>query len=509
MKTTDQLRAENQVLHDFLASGVEARLRAVPGVTHVSVGLKETDGHATSDLCVRVYVQEKRASSELTKAETVPARVDGIATDINVVAEVEFQADHRRFRPLVGGAQISNRIVGTMSGGRPPDIIRGTLGCVAIDNTDKKPVLLSTQHVLFANGGRQDDKVFQPAPVGVDIVPVANLPFRPSDDFDKIAFVRRGLMNDKIDAAIAALDVSSCCRCCGLQYSNEIFGLRDGGQPSRTTLVGDEAAVAGTTVFKVGHRTMRSVGKVLDANAAAFTIGGTHTFSGQIAIESTTPAEPFCDAGDSGAMIVNEGNKVVGLLFARGKKVTVQGAQRPFVAFANHIKHVLTGLNIAIPYSTEVKVTSGEPLTDVPNADAPMFEPYRALRARLEAQPATARLMAIGERHREEIVQLVNHCRPVTVAWHRSQGPGLLAALMASVRDDTYQIPAAVRGITLGEGLRRMRQALSTSGSEELRTALAMAEGDAIIRACEDTRDLRKVLTHLAGDLDRIEGVTR
>jgi hypothetical protein len=498
MRTTDQLRAENQALREFLSGGAEARLRAVPGVMHVSVGLKETEGRATSDLCVRVYVQEKRASTALSSSERIPARVGGIATDVNAVGDIEFQADQRRFRPLVGGAQITNRIIGAMTGGRPADIIRGTLGCVAIDNLDKKAVLVSTQHVLYANGGRDGDKIFQPAPIGVDIVPPASLPFRPSDEFDKIAFARRGVMTDKVDAAIAALDVSSCCRCCGLRYSNEIVGLRDGGQPPRTTLVGDATAVAGMPVFKVGHRTMRSAGVVLDANFGPFTIGGTHTFAGQIAIESTTPADAFSDQGDSGAAIVSNDNKIVGLLFARGRKITLGGAVKPFVTFANHISHVLTALNVTIPYSTEVSVTSGEPLLDVPDADAPMLAPYRALRARLEATPATARLLAIGERHREEIVQLVNHCRPVTVAWHRSHGPTLLAALMGSVRDNTYQIPVSVKGVTLAEGLRRMRAVLEQHGSGDLRSALTMPEGEAIIRACEELRDLRLVLERFA-----------
>jgi hypothetical protein len=502
MKTTDQLKAANQTIRDFLASGVEDRLRAMPGVTHVSVGLKETDGRATSDLCVRVYVAEKRTASDLPSSALIPARIDGVATDVNTIGDVEFQADANRYRPLIGGIQITNRIIGAIAAGRPDDMVRGTLGCVAIDGTDKAPVLLTSWHVLFAHGGRAGDKVFQPAPIGVDIVPAASLPLRPRDEIDKIAFIRRGVVNDKVDCAIAALDVSSCCRCCGLRYSNEIFGLRDAGQPPRTTIVGDDHAVAGMPVFKVGHRTMRSAGVVVDPNCAPFTItlnGTPHTFAGQMAIESTTPAEPFSDQGDSGAAIISKDNKIVGLLFARGKKITAGGSVRPFVTFANHIGNVLSALNVTIPFSSEIKVTSGEVLEDVPVFEAPVPEPYRALRARLDAHPATARLLAIGEQHREEIVHLVNHCRPVTVAWHRCHGPALLATLMGSVRDGTYQIPPAVKGVTLPEALARMRSVLGEHGSDHLRESLALPEGDRVIRSCEESADLRVVLECLRG----------
>ena len=36
--------------------------------------------------------------------------------------------------------------------------------------------------------------------------------------------------------------------------------------------------------------------------------------------------------------------------------------------------------------------------------------------------------------HADEIMRLIHHCRPVTVAWHRSQGPALLAWLVLGER---------------------------------------------------------------------------
>src|SRR5262245_13764513 len=140
MKTTDELRAENQAVRDFLASGAEERLRAIPGVTHVSVGLKQTENRATPQLCIRVYVREKVARGRLSPDQLIPPTINGIPTDVNVIGDFEFQADTSRQRPIIGGIQITNRIVDLGDSGRP-ELSRGTLGCMAIDNTDHAPVL--------------------------------------------------------------------------------------------------------------------------------------------------------------------------------------------------------------------------------------------------------------------------------------------------------------------------------------------------------------------------------
>jgi hypothetical protein len=500
MKTTDQLRAENQAIRDLLASGAEDRLRAIPGVTHVSVGLKQTQNRATAELCIRVYVREKLDRARLSPSELIPPEIDGIPTDVNVVEEFEFQADTTRYRPIIGGCQITNRIIDLGDSGRP-QIERGTLGCTAIDKTDDAPVVLSNWHVLFASSGRKGDKVFQPSPSAVPPTSLADLPLRPKDDQDKIAILRRSVINDKVDGAIAAIDVSSCCHCCGIHFTNSINGLNEGGRPSRNTIVGDARAVGGMPVFKVGAATRRAEGVVIDDNYPSFSItksGATYTFNGQIAIENSNTAKPFSEHGDSGSVIINLENKIVGLLFAASKGRTVKGTVRPFVTLANHIGDVLSALNIRIPYSPDVVVTSGATLTDVPVFEAPVPEPYRELRARLQRHQRTARLLLEGERHREEILHLINHCRPVTVAWHRCQGPALLAVVMGAIRDRRHQLPETVKGVALHEALERMRGVLAANGSAALRTAFDSADADLVVAACRSSNDLEAVFADLA-----------
>ena len=467
MKTNEQLRAENDAIRGVLARGSEKSLRGLAGVVHVSVGLKERKGRLLTDkLCIRVYVTKKRPPQEVSTADLIPAEIEGISTDVNTVAQFEFQADNARYRPIKGGIEITNGIIvpfgattiagasggqilpratvevaatasfpnigsfvvattgvgggartvtytgkdathftgcsggaGTLAVGAAvagtPLISRGTLGCVAIDDTDKSAVLLSNWHVLEGSTGSQGDKIFQPSPERLPPVAPGQASARPTDDADKIAVIKRSQISDKVDAAIARIDVSSCCHCCGIHYSNEINGLSVGGRPPRNTIVGDEHAVAGMPVFKVGASTLRTEGVVVDANYPSFSIqysSAPYVFTGQIAIQNINHAQQFSDMGDSGAVVVNMDNKIVGLVFAAGKDVTAGGGTQPFITLANHISDVFTALNIHIAYSPDVVVTAGQTLagfqTDIDEVTIP--EPYRLLRERLKQHDRTA-----------------------------------------------------------------------------------------------------------------------
>src|SRR5262249_44376671 len=187
------------------------------------------------------------------------------------------------------------------------------------------------------------------------------------------------------------------------------------GRPAGNARVGDEAAVAGMTVFKVGQMTLRTEGKVVDINYPSFSItkdGTSYQFTGQIAIQNVNTALAFSDPGDSGSAIINLDNKIVGLLFASGTNVPAigGGAPQPFVTLANHISDVLSELNIRIPYSSQIKVTAGTQLADVPVVvhEATIPEPYRAVRERMLARDGTALVFGLGQRHSDEVLRLVN-----------------------------------------------------------------------------------------------------
>ena len=60
MRSIEELKAEEARVRAILSGGAEAQLRAIPGVVHVSVGLKQINGTATDDIVIRVYVAEKK-----------------------------------------------------------------------------------------------------------------------------------------------------------------------------------------------------------------------------------------------------------------------------------------------------------------------------------------------------------------------------------------------------------------------------------------------------------------
>jgi hypothetical protein len=505
MTTDAQFKAEERALRELLASGVEQELRALPNVFHVSVGLKEAARRLVTDrLCIRVYVRDKLPLDELAPGHRIPGEINGVPTDVNLVPSLDFQADNSRYRPIKGGIQISNGRFDVASPNTEPVAIAGTLGCLAIDKTDQDEMFLTNWHVLTARGGADGDAIFQPARIWYPNLfarPPA-LPHRLTADTDKVAVVRRTVISSKVDAGIARIDVSSCCHCCGIHFSNEIHRLSVSGTPPRSTIVGDEAATVAMTVFKAGAGTLRTEGRVVDINYPSFGIPhptGTRTFAGQIAIQQVNTAVQFSDMGDSGAAVVNAANKIVGLVFAGGKNAPSVPAG--FVTIANHISDVLSELNISIPYSSEVKETAGQALFDVPRIEeAKIPAPYRALRERMEQHGGTARIFGLGRQHADEILRLVNHCRPVTVAWHRAQGPALLATLMGAVRDGHYRIPAGVKGVALHEALERMREALAKHGSPALRGTMERREGDALIEATRGRCDLHEIIERLAAE---------
>ena len=515
MKTNDELKAENRAIREMLKTGPEAQLLAIPGVIHVSVGLKATKGDITDQLCIRVYVKEKKNPNEIRASELIPREINGVPTDVNTVGVFEFTTDNTKYRPIKGGIQVTNRYIDVNDAGTGTQLSRGTMGCVAIDKTDNAPVLLSNWHVLTANTAIRGDRIFQPAPTSLPPLSLLDLPYRPPDDTDKIAILRRHEISDKVDGAIAAIDVSSCCNCCGIRYSNEINGLSVSNRPPRNTIVGDENAASGMTVFKVGQSTGRTEGVVVDDNYPSFQItkgGQTYNFVGQIAIQHTDHSRAFSDHGDSGSVVINLDNKIVGLIFAAGQNVPVHGVQQPFVSLANHISDVFAALNIRIEYSQNVVVNSGPLLADQPAAvfEAPIPEAYRALRERLQRNASTAALFAVGERHADEVVRLVNHCRPVMVAWHRCQGPAILATVMSAVRDGHDRVPATIKGVRVYDALEKMRAVLSDHGSPQLKESLRLAAEAGVSLAFRDCTNLNEAFDRLASDeklIDAFEGV--
>lgn len=304
----------------------EQELLARQHVIGVAVGRKVVEGRPTDEPCVVVYVDRKEAPGALREEDLVPRTVDGVRTDVvatgafRALPLVETLAVSRteRVRPAPGGVSIAH-----------PKVTAGTLG-VLVRRASGEAVILSNNHVL-ANGNeaRPGDPVLQPGPYDGG---------RPQDAIAKLTdFVPIAFRDEELDGLGRALD-----RTLGRVLAPAGFGLRrlrlgkanvvdaaiasplDPDLVSRDVL--EIGAVSGTVaaaldleVRKSGRTTGLTRGAVtgLDATVEVDYGGRTAVFRGQVV------SDLLSRGGDSGSLIVDGGNRAVGLLFAGGSTTTI------------------------------------------------------------------------------------------------------------------------------------------------------------------------------------------
>jgi hypothetical protein len=450
-----------------------AKYRHVVGV---GLGLKERRGTVTDDVAFRVYVEEKKDPGDLEADERIPPDYRGVPTDVLKVREATLTYAHEdqvKHSPLIGGITISNTKRG------PGGYGTGTLGFFATINGVSgydNVVLITNRHVLASNGGVVGGDVMQPnlndTLPNNTIGTIHKLP--QIDDFSyQYPPALRVTPNEPaspfwIDCASAKLNicVSSLCHTnCGVSFANEIMGLAIGGL---NKLLGVGRAQINDTVFKVGRRTGRTQGRVVDI--ASVVSGGGLTANGILEVEFVSATEPdvskFSDEGDSGAAIVNAAGLLVGLHYS-----VAATANR---SLQSHIHPVLAALDVtpitqATPVDNPAAVqTSADLMTVVdPGADL-----VGALRERFLSSPRGRAIAALVETHRHEVVHLVNHNRRVTLAWHRSKGPAFLNRAIANARDPGVPIPREIEGVSRDAWLTSMSGALSEHGSASLRATI-------------------------------------
>jgi hypothetical protein len=95
---------------------------------------------------------------------------------------------------------------------------------------------------------------------------------------------------------------------------------------------------------------------------------------------------------------------------------------------------------------------------------------------------------------RREVGYLIRNCRPVKVAWHRSQGPAFLAHVLNHIKGHTAEIPGEVKGVSFDRLILRMGEVLRVHGSNLLRRAIdtygaELAAAAHRLRRAEDSID--------------------
>ncbi len=312
-------------------------------VVGVGYGVKEKKGRKTGEEAIIVLVSKKMPSNRLNKRDIIPAAVGDYKTDVIEIGELDFMESRTvRMRPAQPGISIGHYKVSA-----------GTLGAVVRDKRSGKPMILSNNHVLanITNGrdgrAKVGDPILQPGKYDDGSNPediIGHLarfvPVRTSEDgetcpiagaVEKLAnflihffkphyylkFLKESASN-LVDCALAKPTEDKVLR-------SEILGIGE--------IKGIREPEVGMKVRKSGRTTGVTRGEIKAINS---TVEVRMSQTEVAVFEDQFITEPISKAGDSGSLVVDMDNNVVGLLFAGSDKATV----------SNRITNVMDALEI-------------------------------------------------------------------------------------------------------------------------------------------------------------------
>lgn len=447
---------------------VKEHLLSFPGVLAVGAGLKQVKGEYKRKLCFKITVAEKFEKKQLANADFIPPTFFGFETDITAIlpAGSGMLFDNTKYRPLIGGCKVEASFspkIPTMS---VPGIFTttGTLGCFAKVTSGPhigKTVALTCWHVAVKGTTATDgERLGQPTHNGCCTCCACN----------EIGKVIGGQLDGTTDAAIILLAGQDSDTTPDTRYLNEVLDIG--------LLAGSAVHVAGETVYKRGASGILTKGRIAsDAYMSpeiTFSPGATGsraiTFMEQLEITPIAPVTKFAQPGDSGSVVVNEHNQVVGLLFG--------GNYNTGTSWANQITGVVSQLNIEIKDDTfkpdAESIHFGVPLSTASmtvGATDAMTAPFEAMEKELVRYKKGAHLMEMFTTHQHEIMGLVNNNREVMAAWNRYQGPAFLAQIIRSFHR-SKPIDEEIKGVRLQNLLLKMTAVLQRHGSAALVAAV-------------------------------------
>lgn len=308
-------------------------------VVATGVGYKETGGQRTSTLCIVCSVKKKVDAGQLSGQDLVPATVAGMPTDVLQTGVIRaLQAPTDRFRPAPGGVSVGHGA-----------ITAGTLGCWVTKNGQK--VILSNNHVLAnSNDAEIGDPILQPGPFDGGNFPqdhIANL-----EQFVPIAFEGEPSQCQFANAVISvfnlgcrAINSSTRYRVTNVQAVDNLVDAAI-ARPLNPADIKDEilniGPIQGTVqgelgmaVKKSGRTTGFTTGEIQQVDVTANVQYG----AGQIALfTDQLLAGAMSQGGDSGSAVLDDDNRLTGLLFAGSDTTTI----------INRIENVFSALGISL-----------------------------------------------------------------------------------------------------------------------------------------------------------------
>jgi len=302
------------------------------------VGYKKVGGARTDELCVIVSVAKKALREELAPGDLVPQVLEGIKTDVQETGVIRALQDRTdKWRPAPGGVSCGHI-----------DITAGTLGCL-VSRGDQIYILRNNHVLANSNQGQPGDPILQPGPhdggttvdqiatleafvpinFGVDI-PICPVATGTAAIFNWAArFVgsRHRLQAFQENPAMNLVDAAIARPISGDLVEKRILEI---GEPQ-----GVGEGTLGLKIRKSGRTTGLTDDEITQVDATvqvSYGLGKTATFTDQLM------AGPMSSGGDSGSAVLDESDRVIGLLFAGSSSVTV----------INRIQNVVEALDVNI-----------------------------------------------------------------------------------------------------------------------------------------------------------------
>jgi hypothetical protein len=336
----------------------EADLLKRPGVVALAVGFAVVDGQVTDMLAIKIYVKPSHpVSGEL------PESLEGYPVNVVEHRFVEEGETVVALPPPGAGADIG-AAWGTLEGGMTVSACRlgnfkyGTVGAIVIDKKSGWPMLLSAYHVIA-------DAPDWPG----TIVTCPQILWTPCKEPGGAAVgrVERAVVTDKVEAAVARLDVGLLARGRGWGWNISEIG------PMNGTVAAWPPPYTGAPRMKVrkhGTKSGLTFGEVerIDGWSTVELGGKKVEFFNQIVIVRD-PDHPECPVfavqGDSGSLVVDVSGRVLGMVSGIDEKTGT--------AFANPIKEVTEALGIVIPGDPETVSIKNKATLDESTSAAPVL----------------------------------------------------------------------------------------------------------------------------------------
>ncbi|MPQ43297.1 hypothetical protein [Clostridium tarantellae] len=278
-------------------------------VLGVALGYKHIKNINTNIPSLHVFVKKKIPINKLFKDELIPENFLGIKTDVIECGEINIFNNHTKsvnnkyilkpqfliskVRPLQAGFSIG------------PLFHRhsGTLGCIVFDNKRNKPHILGNNHVLtYFNKMPKGTPILQPSLKDSNATlfnTVATLTKFVSLNFKKSEYDKRS--KNEVDCAIAKLNP-------GIKYTKNIYKIGP--------VLNYTDAKLETYVQKSGRTTGYTIGTI-DSINASFSIGK-DSFAAYF--ENLIITSKMCEAGDSGAMVMDFSNRALGIILGSSEQ---------------------------------------------------------------------------------------------------------------------------------------------------------------------------------------------